>query len=229
MRSTHFSKSKTTICAQEGNVDVLEKKLQVYPIGENINTPHRVRWILIPGCTLRRWNQRESERLYQTSAESPEVAVTPRSFRLRRDFSSAECFPDVLPIEIYTKEMKVAKLWRFLLQNQGAAAANSSDLRSFLLKTVQFANDRGKRVSGHRRRAGAKIGLPEWVCAGSCCLPHRTRQAQVSSPNFDRSLCWFVVLLALLSHFLVARATKNCRYSCPVQRYLKQSLHCSVA
>ena len=67
-------------------------------------------------------------------------------------------------------------------------------------------------------RGRGKDSLPEWVRAGPCCLPHRTRQAS-SSPNFDRSLRWFVVLLALPSHFLVARATRNGRYSCPVQHY----------
>ena len=49
-----------------------------------------------------------------------------------------------------------------------------------------------------------KDSLSERVRVGPCCLPHRTQQAS-SCPNFDRSLRWFVVLLALLSHFLVAR------------------------
>ena len=136
--------------------------------------------------------------------------------RLRGVFSSAECFPDIPPNETYTKETKVGKLWQSFLQNQGTAAATSSDLRSFLPKTVQFGNDRESERSSPRGRG--KDSLPEWVRAGPCCLPHRTRQAS-SSPNFDRSLRWFVVLLALLSHCLVARATRNCRYSCPVQRY----------
>ena len=102
-------------------------------------------------------------------------------------FSSAECFPDIPPIETYTKETKVGKLWQSFLQNQGTAAATSSRPRcsefldiaghvylsiyiylstpplsllfclrsfvfntdlgaNFLPKTVQFANDRGKRV-----------------------------------------------------------------------------------
>ena len=78
-------------------------------------------------------------------------------------------------------------------------------------------------------RGRGKDSLPEWVRAGPCCLPHRTRQAS-SSTNFDRSLRWFVVLLALLSHFLVARATGNCRYSCPVQRYwLKKACTAAAA
>ena len=38
-------------------------------------------------------------------------------------------------------------------------AATSSDLRSFLPKTVKFTNDRGKRESAHRRGAGAKIAF----------------------------------------------------------------------
>ena len=55
------------------------------------------------------------------------------------------------------------------------------------------------------------------------------RQAS-SSPTFDRSLPWFVVPLALLRHFLVARTSRNFRYSCPVQRtnlLTKESMHCS--
>ena len=74
-----------------------------------------------------------------------------------RGFSFAECFPNIPPIETYTKETKVSKLRRSFLQNQGTAAATSSDFRSFLPKTVKFGNDRGKRVSAHRRGAGAKI------------------------------------------------------------------------
>ena len=38
---------------------------------------------------------------------------------LRGVFSSAEYFPDILPIETYTKETKVGKLWRSFLQNAG--------------------------------------------------------------------------------------------------------------
>ena len=122
-------------------------------------------------------------------------------------------------IETYTKGTKVGKIWQFFLQNQGTAAATSSGLRSLLPKTVQLANDRGKRVQEcSSPRGRGKDSLPEWVGAGPCCLPHRTRKAS-SSPSFDRSLRWFAVLLTLLSHFLVARATRNCRYSCPVQRY----------
>ena len=71
-------------------------------------------------------------------------------------------------------------------------------------------------MSAHRRRAGAKIAfLYEYARDLDVCLivPGKL----LLPPNFDRPLCWFVVLLALLSHFLVARATRNCRYSCPVQ------------
>ena len=86
-----------------------------------------------------------------------------------------------------------------------------------------------KRVSTHRRGAGAKISfLNEYARDLVVCLI--VPGCLSSSPNFDRSLRWFVVLLALLSQFLVARATKNCRYSCPVHRYwLKKHAHAAAA
>ena len=65
----------------------------------------------------------------------------------------------------------------------------------------------GKTSERSTPRGRGKDSLPEWVRAGSCVLPHRTRQVS-SSLNFNRSLCWFVVLLALLNHFSVARATE---------------------
>ena len=136
--------------------------------------------------------------------------------RLRGVFSSAECFPDIPPIETYINETKVGKLWRSFLQTKerlkplqatfDPSCPRLSSLRTFgENEWVLIAADRGKD------------SLPEWVRTWPCCLPYRTRQAS-SCPNFDRSLRWFVVLLALLSHFLVAGATRNCRYSSPAQR-----------
>ena len=70
---------------------------------------------------------------------------------------SAECLPDIPPIETYTKESRIGQLWPS--KTQGTAAPTSSDLRSFLPKTVKFTNDRGKRVSADHRGAGAKIAF----------------------------------------------------------------------
>ena len=86
------------------------------------------------------------------------------------------------------------------------AAAISSDLRPFLPKTVKFANDWGKGVSSHCRRAGAEIAfLNEFVRDIVVCLiiPGTLLLRQILDP-----LRWFFVFLALLGHILVARATR---------------------
>ena len=133
-------------------------------------------------------------------------------------FCPAKCFPNIPLIETYTKETKVGKLGPSFFQNEGTAAATSSDLRSFLPKTVKFPNDRGKRVSDHRCGAGEKIALLNeytWDLVFGLIVPGKL----LLLPSFDRSLGWFVVILALLCHFLVARATRHCRYSFSSQRH----------
>ena len=128
-----------------------------------------------------------------------------------RGFCYAECFSD-----IHTNESR-----------QTLAVLSSKPRNScshFKQPSILLAQDcqlwewprKASECSSPRDRV--KDSLPEWVRAGPCCWPHRTGQAS-SSPNFDRSPCWFVVLLALLSHFLVARAMRQCRYSFPVQGY----------
>ena len=67
------------------------------------------------------------------------------------------------------------------------AAATSSDRRSFLPKTVQFGNDREKRVSAHRRGAGAKIAfLNEYARDLVVCLivPGKLLLPQISIIRF---------------------------------------------
>ena len=67
------------------------------------------------------------------------------------------------------------------------AAATSNDLRSFLPKTVQFGNDREKRVSAHRRGAGAKIAfLNEYARDLVVCLivPSKLLLPQISIVRF---------------------------------------------
>ena len=75
--------------------------------------------------------------------------------------SSAEflAFTTFLPLKHTQKRRKSANTGGPFSKNQETAATTSSELRSFLPKTVKFAKDRGKRVrvSAHRRGAGVKI------------------------------------------------------------------------
>ena len=67
------------------------------------------------------------------------------------------------------------------------AAATSSDLRYFLLKTVKFANDPGERVSALHRGAGAKIAfLNEYARDLAVCLivPGKLLHPQISIVRF---------------------------------------------
>ena len=125
--------------------------------------------------------------------------------------------PTFLPLKHTQKRRKSATLAVFL-QKPRTAAATSSDLRSFLPKTVQFGNDRDKRVSAPRRGAGAKIAfLNEYVRDLVVCLivPGKLLLPQISIVRFVGLLfSWRCSAI-----FLVATATRSCRYSCPVQRY----------
>ena len=95
-------------------------------------------------------------------------------------------FPTFLSLK-HTQETKVGNLWRSFLQNQGTAAATSSDLRFFLPKTVKFAIDRRKRVSAHRSGAGSKIAfLNEYARDLVVCLivPGKLLLSQISIVGF---------------------------------------------
>ena len=86
-----------------------------------------------------------------------------------------------------------------------------------LAQDFQVCERPGRTSECSSPQAGAKIAFPsEYARDLVVCLiiPSKLLLAQIS----DRSLRWFVVLLALLSHFLVARATRNCRYSSRAQR-----------
>ena len=107
--------------------------------------------------------------------------------RVSAGFLAPQCFPNIPPIETYTKETKVGKLWQSFLQNQGTTAATSSDLWSFLPKTVQYRNDREKQVSAHRRGAGAKIAfLNDYARDLAVCLivPGKLLVPQISIVRF---------------------------------------------
>ena len=52
----------------------------------------------------------------------------------------------------------------------------------------------------------------------------RETAAEILPSKPKAGIAVFVVLLALLSHFLVARATRNCRYSSPASPLTKHAL-----
>ena len=128
----------------------------------------------------------------------------------------AGCVTSPLPDKLHVDLADGRKM--LYLSEEASVELCIGDFRFSLQGILALWEWPGKTSERSWPRGRGKDSLPEWVRAGPCCLPHRTRQAS-SSPNFNRSLRWFVVLLALLSRFLVARATRNCRYSCPVQRY----------
>ena len=80
------------------------------------------------------------------------------------------------------------------------AAATSSDLRSFLPKTVEFATDRGKGVSAHRRGGRAKIAfLNEYARDLVVCLTVPGKLLLLQA--FDLRLRWFVCYLGAAQPF----------------------------